>query len=158
MSTVRGVKEQKREKKRQQKHLFDREMHFFNIHWHNDIMQQLTWQRMSVFNTYEINTTSQSMRMPEIWRWRSRPSKNTSFWTRMRKRHSLHSNTNVCTACSVRTNTRNHQFKCAANQYAPSSIQMCTACTVTTTVCPCNINVPINQCAISILHISYIKS
>ena len=27
--------------------------------------------------------------MPEIWRWRSRPSKNTSFWTRMRKRHSL---------------------------------------------------------------------
>ena len=93
------------------------------------------------------------MRMPAIWRWRSRPSKNISFWTRMRKRHSLHSNTNVCTACSVRTNTRNHQFKCAANQYAPSSIQMCTACTVTTTVCPCNINVSINQCAISILHI-----
>ncbi len=34
MSTVRGVKEQKRENKRQQKQLFDREMH--------DKMQQLT--------------------------------------------------------------------------------------------------------------------
>ena len=38
-----------------------------------------------------------------------------------------YSNTYVCTACSVRTSMRNHQFKCAAIEYVKCTraIQMC---------------------------------
>ena len=73
-----------------------------------------------------------------------------------------YSNTYVCTACSVRTSMRNHQFKCAAIEYVKCTraIQMCALpthlqplfnCNKQCTAlyyCPCNTNVSINQCTI----------